>query len=98
MPGSVKAAKIILGQSMTRLTPYPSLSFANTIRGRRRLEDHAVATALDYFAYNFIKIHRTLRMSPAMAVGVTDRLWEVNDLVALWGPQSGGRKEGRDLR
>jgi hypothetical protein len=52
----------------------------------------------NYFAYNFIKIHRTLRMSPAMAAGVTDRLWEVNDLVALWGPQSGGRKEGRDLR
>jgi len=42
------------------------------------------ATALHYFAYNFIKIHRTLRTSPAMAAGVTDRLWEVSDLVALW--------------
>lgn len=70
---------------MTRLAPYPSLSFANTIRGRRRLENHAAETALNYVAYNFIKIHRTLRMSPAMAAGVTDRLWEVNDLVALWG-------------
>ena len=30
-------------------------------------ENHAAATALNYFAYNFIKIHRTLRMSPAMA-------------------------------
>jgi hypothetical protein len=39
---------------------------------------------LSYFAYNFIKIHRTLRMSPAMAAGVTDRLWSVEDLVALW--------------
>ena len=35
-------------------------------------------------AYNFIKIHRTLRTSPAMATGVTNRLWEVSDLVALW--------------
>jgi len=34
----------------------------------------AAATALNYFAYNFIKIHRTLRTSPAMATGVTDRL------------------------
>ncbi len=50
----------------------------------RKLENHAAATALNYFAYNFIKIHRTLRMSPAMAAGVTDRLWDVNDLVALW--------------
>jgi hypothetical protein len=39
--------------------------------------------ALNYFAYNFIKIHRTLRTDPAMATGVTDRLWDVNDLVAL---------------
>jgi len=50
----------------------------------RKMENHAAATALNYFAYNFIKIHRTLRMSPAMAAGVTDRLWSVQDLVALW--------------
>ena len=42
------------------------------------------AAALNYLAYNFIKIHRTLRMSPAMAAGVTDRLWSVEDWVALW--------------
>ena len=50
----------------------------------RKMENHAAATALNYFAYNFIKIHRTLRVSPAMAAGVTDRLWSVKDLVALW--------------
>ncbi len=50
----------------------------------RKLENHAAATALNYFAYNLIKIHRTLRMSSAMAACVTDRLWDVNDLVALW--------------
>lgn len=43
-----------------------------------------LAGSVNYFAYNFIKIHRTLRMSPAMAAGVTDGLWDVNDLVALW--------------
>jgi hypothetical protein len=36
-----------------------------------------------YFAYNFIKIHRTLRVSPAMAAGVTNRLFDVSDPVAL---------------
>jgi IS1 family transposase len=50
----------------------------------RKLENHAAATALNYFAYNFIKIHRTLRTSPAMAAGVTDQLWSVEDLVTLW--------------
>lgn len=38
---------------------------------------------LGYFAYNFIKIYRTLRVTPATAAGVTSRLWEVSDLVAL---------------
>src|ERR1700722_11358033 len=50
----------------------------------RKMENHAAATALNYFAYNFIKIHRTIRMSPAMAAGVETRLWSVEDLVALW--------------
>jgi IS1 family transposase len=49
----------------------------------RKLENHCAAVALNYFAYNFIKIHRTLRITPAMAAGVTDRLWEIADLVAL---------------
>src|SRR6202161_1856701 len=50
----------------------------------RKLKNHAAATALNYFSYNFIQIHKTLRTSPAMAAGVTDRLWNVHDLVALW--------------
>jgi hypothetical protein len=49
----------------------------------RKIENHMAAVAINYFAYNFIKIHRSLRMSPAMAAGVTTRLFEVSDLVAL---------------
>jgi IS1 family transposase len=49
----------------------------------RKLENHAAAVALHYFSYNLIKIHRTLRVSPAMAAGAIDRLLEVSDLVAL---------------
>jgi len=58
-----------------------------------QLENHAAATALNYFAYNFITKHRTLRMSPAMAAGITDRLWDVNDLVALWEAYEQRREE-----
>jgi hypothetical protein len=39
-------------------------------------------------------IHRTLRVTPAMAAGVTDRLWNVNDLVALWESYEQRRAEG----
>jgi IS1 family transposase len=49
----------------------------------RKLENHAAAVALYYFSYNLIKIHGTLRCTPATAAGVTDRLWETSDLVAL---------------
>lgn len=49
----------------------------------RKLENHEAAVALYYFSYNLIKIHGSLRMSQAMAAGVTDRLFEISDLVAL---------------
>jgi IS1 family transposase len=49
----------------------------------RKIQNHAAAIALNYFAYNFIKIHRTLRVTPAMAAGVTDRLWDSSDLIGL---------------
>jgi IS1 family transposase len=49
----------------------------------RKIENHAAAVALNYFAYNFIKIHRTLRVTPAMAAGVVDRLFDVSDIAAI---------------
>jgi hypothetical protein len=48
----------------------------------RKIENHMAAVAVNYFAYNFIKIRLTLRVSPAMAAGVTNRLFDVSDLVA----------------
>jgi hypothetical protein len=59
----------------------------------RKLANHAAAVALNYSAYNLIRIHRTLRVSPAIAAGVTDRLWSVEDLVALWEAYKQRREE-----
>jgi IS1 family transposase len=58
----------------------------------RKLENHEAAVALNYFAYNFIKINRTLRTSPAMAAGVTERLWDVSNLVMLLAEAEAGKK------
>ena len=33
--------------------------------------------------YNFVRIHKTLRVTPAMAAGVTERLWEIGDVVKV---------------
>jgi hypothetical protein len=49
----------------------------------KKIANHPAAVALGYFAYNFITIHRTLRVTPAMAARVTDQLWEVSALVGL---------------
>jgi hypothetical protein len=59
----------------------------NTRKRKARMavwaESSNAAPTQNYFAYNFIKIHRTLRMSPAMPAGVTDRPWSVEDLFTL---------------
>ncbi len=49
----------------------------------KKVENHAFAVALHMMYYNFVRIHSKLRMSPAMAAGVSDRLWEIGDIVAL---------------
>jgi len=49
----------------------------------KKVEMHALHIAIHYAYYNFVKIHQTLRVTPAMAAGVTDRLWDISDLVAL---------------
>jgi hypothetical protein len=71
---------------MVASTSSPSLRqpglILNRLRGARY--GAGLATARNYFARYFIRISRTLPMSPAMAAGVTGRLWSVENLVALW--------------
>jgi IS1 family transposase len=49
----------------------------------KKVENHAYAVALHMMYYNFVRIHKTLRVTPAMAAGVSDRLWEIGDIAAL---------------
>ena len=49
----------------------------------KKLENHAAAIALHFMHYNFCRIHQSLRVTPAMEAGVTDRLWEVSDIVRM---------------
>jgi len=39
--------------------------------------------ALHFLYYNFVRVHQTLKVSPAMAAGVTKRLWEMKDVVDM---------------
>lgn len=49
----------------------------------KKLENHAHSVALHFMHYNFVRIHKTLRVTPAMAAGVTDRLWSFEDLAKM---------------
>jgi IS1 family transposase len=49
----------------------------------KKLENHVAAVSLYFMYYNFVRIHKTLRVSPAMAAGVTNHLWDFADIVAL---------------
>jgi hypothetical protein len=47
------------------------------------IENHALSVALHYMHYNFCRIHESLRVTPAMAAGVTARVWDMSDVAAL---------------
>ena len=49
----------------------------------KRLEYLSASVALHFMHYNFCRIHKTLRVTPAMEAGVTDRLWEIGDIVDM---------------
>lgn len=62
----------MMGRRYTRLTNAFS----------KKLEQHVASTALLLANYNFVRQHKTLRASPAMAAGVCSTLWSTDDLVA----------------
>ncbi len=51
----------------------------------KKLVNLCASVSLYFAYYNFVKIHQTLRVTPAVAAGVTDRLWSIEDLVGLLG-------------
>jgi IS1 family transposase len=49
----------------------------------KKMENHTHAVSLHYMYYNFARIHRSLRISPAMAARVTDRLWSIENIAQI---------------
>jgi len=49
----------------------------------KKVENHAHAVALHFMYYNFGRIHKTLRVTPAMEAGVSDHLWSLEEISAL---------------
>jgi IS1 family transposase len=49
----------------------------------KKVENHVHALSIYFMHYNFVRIDQSLRVPPAMAAGVTDRLWGMDDVVAM---------------
>jgi IS1 family transposase len=49
----------------------------------KKFDNHCHALALYFVWYNFVKLHKAHKLTPAMAAGITDKLWSIEDIVAL---------------
>jgi IS1 family transposase len=72
----VERANLTMRMSMRRFTRLTN-GFS------KKVENHAHMVALYALWYNFVRIHKTLRTSPAQAAGITTRLWSMEDVVAM---------------
>jgi hypothetical protein len=60
----------------------------------KKIDNHCAALALYFFHYNFCRQHKTLRVSPAMAAGITDELLDMSHLCTLMDAANPAKKRG----
>jgi hypothetical protein len=63
--------------------PAPGLASFDRPFSKKVVTNHEAAVALHFMCYNFVRIHQPLRVSPAMAAGVTRKLSELGDIMAM---------------
>jgi hypothetical protein len=59
----------------------------------KKIENHIHALSLHFMHYNFARIHKSLRVTPAMAAGVSDHVWSLEEIAALV-PEPVAKKRG----
>ena len=74
--GYVERQNLTMRMSMRRFTRLTN-AFS------KKVENHAHAVALHFMWYNFGRVHKTLRITPAMAAGVCDHVWSLEEVAAL---------------
>lgn len=57
------------------------------------VENHAAMVAIHFLYYNFGRIHKTLRGTPAMAAGLSDHVWPLQEIVLLADREAPKRSE-----
>jgi IS1 family transposase len=72
----VERCNLTMRMSMRRFT-----SLTNGFS--KKAENHLAAVCLHFLHYNFARVHKTLRVTPAMAAGIADHVWSVEEIVGL---------------
>jgi hypothetical protein len=72
----VERQNLSMRMSMRRFTR-PTTAFS------KKMENHVAAVVLYFIHYNFARIHKTLRITPAMAAGISDHVWSYEEIVGL---------------
>ena len=49
----------------------------------KKVENHVAMVAIHFMHYNFARIHKTLRVTPAMAAGISDHVWSLEEIALL---------------
>lgn len=49
----------------------------------KKIENHEAAIALHFMYYNFCRVHKSLRVTPAMEAGIANHVWTIEELVEL---------------
>ncbi len=72
----VERQNLTMRMSMRRFTRLTNAS-------SKKVENHKAAVALHFMWYNFGRIHKSLRVTPAMEAGVSDHVWSLAEVVSL---------------
>jgi hypothetical protein len=80
--GKARAEKLTPAERSNLTVRMHTRRFTRLTNGfSKKVENHAHSVALFAMYYNFVRVHKTLRVTPAMAANVTKRLWEISDIV-----------------
>ena len=60
----------------------------------KKMENHIHSLAIYFMVYNFVRIHKTIKTTPALQAGITDKLWPMTDIAELFAAREVPAKRG----
>jgi hypothetical protein len=82
--GKLLVCKMLILQADMILTTHSR--FTRLTNGfSKKVENHAASVALHFMHYNFVRVHKTLRVTPAMEAGISNHVWTIEEMITAIG-------------